>query len=150
MSNIGLSSVIAIWAVSTILLPSIVLVAVLIVRTPDLLPDVLRISAKMLIALTLLGICLFVMPGFGLIAWLVIMAVWIRTTIHLRSVQKRSLFGALALAVDKQMPLAPMALAFANEQCGGFGRSAHALADRLSEGVPLVDAIAKSRGALPP
>jgi len=88
--------------------------------------------------------------GYGLIAWLVVLTVWIRSAVHLRAVQSRSLFGALALAVGKQMPLGPMALAFAGEQRGGFGGRARALADQLGAGVSLVDAIAKSRGALPP
>jgi type II secretory pathway component PulF len=48
------------------------------------------------------------------------------------------------------MPLAPMALAFADEQDGEFGRRARDLAERLKSGVSLNDAIAESGRALPP
>ena len=54
------------------------------------------------------------------------------------------------MAVDKQMPLAPLALAFSAERHGGFGNRARALADRLNTGISLVDAIETSRGTLPP
>ena len=47
----------------------------------------LRFMAKALIAMSLLGICLFVIPnqGLGLIAWLMVMAVWVRSAIHWRA-----------------------------------------------------------------
>ena len=88
----------------------------------------LRFAAKALIALGLLVFCLSITSslGYGLVAWLMVMTVWVRAAVHGRAVQKRSLFGALAMAVDKQMPLAPLAPAFSAERHGGFGNRARA------------------------
>ncbi len=150
MNEIELAGAIAVMVVGLVVLFSMSLLTALDIWMPDLLEDGLRLAAKVLIAAGSLGFCLLVTPAFGFFTWLVLMVVWARTAIHWRAVQRRSLFGALALAVDKQMPLAPMAMAFADERNGGFGSRARALADQLNAGGPLVDAIAMSPGALPP
>jgi type II secretory pathway component PulF len=151
MSNTVIAVVLAGLILGVVILFAMRLLAAGGVSIPEFLSVGLRFMAKALIAMGLLGICSLIMPtkGFGLIAWLMVMTVWFRAEIHWRAVQKRSLFGALALAVDKQMPLPPVALAFADERHGGFGSKARALAERLKTGVPLIEAIKKSRGALP-
>ena len=142
----------AVLLVGAVIFLALRLLAARGISAPEWLGVVLRLTTKALIVVGLLGLCLFVTPavGFGLTAWLMVMAVWVRATIHWRAVQRRSLFGVLALGVDKQMPLAPLALAFAGERYGGFGNEARDLAIQLNSGIALVDAIAKSRGALPP
>jgi protein transport protein HofC len=54
------------------------------------------------------------------------------------------------VAAENQMPLAPMVLAFASEQADGFAVRAASLARRLNEGASLGEAVAQSRGVLPP
>ncbi len=73
-----------------------------------------------------------------------------RAAIRYRAVQKRSLFSALALAVQKQMPLVPMALAFADEQEGSFALRARELAELLEHGVSLPESLRRLPGTLPP
>jgi type II secretory pathway component PulF len=85
-----------------------------------------------------------------IVLWPVVMTIWARAAINYRLAQKRSLLAALAIAVDKQMPLSPVALAFAEEQVGSFGGRARALAETFARGVPLDKAMRQSRQALPP
>jgi type II secretory pathway component PulF len=110
----------------------------------------LRYTGFVLIAVGLLGSCLMAGGFWGLVALLIAMGVWWRGATHYRAAQKRNLFSALALAVEKQMPLAPMALAFAHEQEGGFADRAYALAQKLEAGASLSDAIVRSSRTLPP
>ena len=120
--------------------------------TPDSLDasgDVLRFTALVLISMGLLGICFITTGPFGFITWLIVLGIWGRIALHYRDAQKRNLLSALALAVEKQMPLAPMALAFADEQEGAFARRARAFANQLVAGSSLAEAIARSRGLLP-
>jgi len=56
IEKIGLAGSIAVLVVSTTLLLSLLLLTVLIIRTPELLYDVLRIVAEVLIAVGLLGL----------------------------------------------------------------------------------------------
>src|SRR5450432_3586002 len=111
--------------------------------------DVLRFTALVLISMGLLGVCFITTGPFGFITWLIVLGIWRRIALHYRDVQKRNLLSALALAVNKQMPLAPMALAFADEQEGAFARRARAFAGRLAAGSTLAEAITESQGLLP-
>jgi type II secretory pathway component PulF len=119
------------------------------VPLPTAMSFLLRFASRVLIAVGMLGVALMLTPVLGLIGWLVVMGVWIRIAIHSRDLQKRSLFAALSLAADKDMPLAPMVLAFAGEQDGVFGWRARELADRLGAGMPLAEAVDSSSRALP-
>jgi type II secretory pathway component PulF len=56
----------------------------------------------------------------------------------------------LAVAIGKQMPLGPVATAFANEQEGAFAARAAALAEQFNRGVPLDEALRSARRTLPP
>jgi type II secretory pathway component PulF len=84
------------------------------------------------------------------VAWPIVMALWARAAINFRATQKRNLLGALAIAIDNNMPLGPVALAFAEEQQGSFAGRARALGDALSRGVALEKAWPESSQALPP
>lgn len=109
----------------------------------------LRFTGFVLIAIGLLEACFLATGRLAIPVWVILMVFWARGAMHYRTTQKRNLFSALALAVKKQMPLAPMALAFADEQEGGFADRARALAKKLEQGASLSDAIVQSRGALP-
>jgi hypothetical protein len=117
---------------------------------PGAADRVLRYTAYVLLAVGLLGVCLLVGSWLGLIAWPVTMVVWGRAAMHYRATQKRNLLSALSVAISQQMPLAPMALAFANEQERGFAARARDLAEKLDQGMSVPEALARSRQALPP
>ncbi len=111
---------------------------------------IVRYTAYMLVAIGLLGASFLSAGELGFLLWLVAMGIWIRAAMHYRAVQRRNLFSALALAVERQMPLAPMALAVAAEQEGGFSERVRMLATRLEHGTPLPQALRQSRGIFPP
>ena len=111
--------------------------------------SVLRYTAYVLFAVGLLAGCLAIGGWAGFVAWPIVMTIWIRAAVHYRATQKRNLFSALAVAIKKQMPLAPMAMAFANEQEKGFANRARALAEQFESGVSVVQALAHSRLTLP-
>jgi type II secretory pathway component PulF len=112
--------------------------------------SVLRTSGYVLLAVGLLGGCLAVAGWLGFLAWPIAMVIWTRAAVNYRATQKQNLLSALAVAIGKRMPLAPMALAFADEQERGFAGRARALAERLEQGVPVAEALRRSRRALPP
>ncbi len=111
---------------------------------------VLRFTGRLMVAIGFLGGCLAFSSEWGWFAWLFVMGIWWRSAIHFRMAQKRSLLSALALAADRQMPLGPMAEAFADEGDGGFARRVRLLATRLNAGVSLADAAGAWRSVLPP
>jgi type II secretory pathway component PulF len=112
--------------------------------------EVMRHAAHILLATGSLVACLLVAGPGALFIWPIVMTIWARAAINHRLMQKRSLLAALAIAVDKQMPLAPMALAFGEEQAGSFGNRARALSESFERGVPLERALRLSHQALPP
>ena len=111
---------------------------------------VLRYTAFVVLAVGLLGACLLAATWLGLLAWPVVMIIWLRAAINYRATQKQNLLSALALAISKGMPPATMALAFANEQEGSFAARARELAKRFEKGEPIVTVLSRSRRALPP
>jgi type II secretory pathway component PulF len=117
---------------------------------PSVGEEVLRHTAYILLAAGSLVACLLVAGPGALFIWPIVMTIWARAAINQRLMQKRSLLAALAIAVDKQMPLAPVALAFGEEQAGSFGSRAGALSEKFERGVPLERALRLSRQALPP
>jgi type II secretory pathway component PulF len=110
----------------------------------------LRNAGSVLIALGLLGVCLALPLMWGLVAWLTIIGVWIRTVVHVREVERRNLLAGLMLAARQGVPLAPIAAAFADEHDGGVAARARELAGRLQGGGSLADAVWMVPGALPP
>ena len=111
--------------------------------------SVLRYTSYLLLAIGLLGVCLVAAGWLGFVAWPIVMIVWVRAAVHYRATQKRNLFSALAVAIKKQMPLGPMALAFANEQERGFASRARALAEKFQQGIPVGEVLRTSRSMLP-
>ncbi len=113
-------------------------------------PRLLRFTGIVLIVLASLAACFMASAQLAVLAAVVTLIIWIRSAMQIRAGQKRNLLGSLALAVDRNMPLEGIARAFAEEQPGGFAARAHALARRLSGGLSLGEAIARSPCALPP
>jgi type II secretory pathway component PulF len=116
----------------------------------DVTHVLLRSIGWMLIAAAVLAGSLLVAGVWGFIGWILIVFAWVRGAIRYRQLQKQSLWAALSLAADKRAPLAPMALAFADEQGGGFAVAARNLARQLECGAGLAEAIAWCPEALPP
>jgi len=110
----------------------------------------LRNAGSVLIALGLLGVCLALPLMWGLVAWLTIIGVWIRTLVHVREVERRNLLAGLMLAAREGVSLASVASAFADEHDGGVSARARELAGRLQRGGTLADAVWMVPGALPP
>jgi len=81
-----------------------------------------------------------IMIGF---AGLVVAAMAITQYIRIR---RQSLLGLLAVAIDKQLPLAPTIEAFGHEQGGIFGRKVLNFAALLREGVPVAEAMDRTPG----
>ncbi len=148
MDNVELSGVASVFAVGAAMALAASIIA--LSRRGGAAEAVLRYSGHVLMAVGAMGICFAVVGWLGLIAWPVVMVIWTRAASQYRATQKRNLLAALAVAIGKQMPLAPMVNAFANEQEQGFARRARELAARLESGSSLGDAIAVSRRALPP
>jgi type II secretory pathway component PulF len=111
---------------------------------------VLRYTGWTLLVVGVLAVWLLVAGWLGLIAWPITMVIWARAAWNYRAVQKRNLLAALALAAHQNMPLAPMARAFAEEQDRGFAARVRALAARLEQGLDPKQALAESHTALPP
>ena len=87
----------------------------------------------------------------GYVVFLVGMAVLVAAmaiTQHIRT-RQRGMLALVAVAVEKQLPLAPTIEAYAAEQGGWFGRRAKDFAVLLREGVPLAEAMELLPGVLP-
>src|SRR4029079_15710562 len=101
----------------------------------------LRNAGSVLIALGLRGVCLALPLMWGLVAWLTIIGVWIRTLVYVREVERRNLLAGLMLAAREGVSLASGASAFADEHDGGVSARARELAGRLQRGGTLADAV---------
>ncbi len=86
----------------------------------------------------------------GWLGWLLLMFAWIRGAWRYRQMQRQELWTTLSLAAERHAPLAPMALAFADEQRGSVALAARQLARELAAGADLAEALAWTKGALPP
>jgi type II secretory pathway component PulF len=148
MDNVELSGVASVFAVGAAMALAASIVA--LSRRGGAAEAVLRYTGHVLMAVGAMGVCFAVVGWLGVIAWPIVMIIWARAAAQYRATQKRNLLAALAVAIGKQMPLAPMVSAFANEQEHGFAVRAQELAKRLEGGAPLGEAIAASRRALPP
>ncbi len=119
-------------------------------REVDTSVRLIRYTGLLLVSSGALGICLLGAGWWGLGLWAMIVVVWFRAASHSRRVQKRGFLGLLTLAAKRQLPLAPLALAFAQEQEGGFAWRARSMARNLERGMSLADAITLSTGVMPP
>src|SRR5262245_48833079 len=95
----------------------------------------LRFTGLILLAVGSAGMCLVAGGPLSALAGLILAVIWARVAIAYRDNQRRNLLAALALAIDKQMPLARMALAFSDEQEGGFAWRVRRFAGRLTDGM---------------
>jgi type II secretory pathway component PulF len=111
---------------------------------------VIRYTGLLLVASAAFGVCLLAAGWWGLGLWAAIAVVWLRAALHNRRVQKRNFLAVLTLAAKRQLPLAPLAMAFAQEQEGGFALRSREMARNLERGMPLADAITLSSGVMPP
>ena len=68
---------------------------------------------------------------------------------HYIRTRQRGLLALVAVAVERQLPLASTIEAYAAEQGGWFGRRAYDFAVLLREGVPLAEAVELMPGVLP-
>jgi type II secretory pathway component PulF len=111
--------------------------------------DVLRVGYWIMTMLVLLVamVTLAGVPGF--ILWLAAVTVLIMFTVRYREMERRSLLWMLAVAMDKRVPLAGAAHAFADERRDGIGRQTRRLAVTLEGGAPLNRAFSSAGIPLP-
>jgi type II secretory pathway component PulF len=102
---------------------------------------------------------LLVWLGMALKLWLVVFAIFGLmmgavglgvVVVRRGTLQQESLLWALAIAAERELPLAPAALAFADQFAGAFRARVYHLAALLTEGVPLPDAVDQVPGLLAP
>jgi len=139
-----------------ILFGTAVLVALRLVftsrRSPhdDPLHTVLTVAGRVMIVFGLLGVFLIVLTFFGVLVVIAAVVVLHEALVRRRLVQQRALLWALAVAAGRRIPLVATVEAFARERGGILAERARGLADDLRAGVPLPDALQKSRRLLPP
>jgi type II secretory pathway component PulF len=140
-------------AISVLLLGIAVLVAVRLVagwapRRRTVLEDLLGLVGRVLIALGIVMACIGINVGvLGLLVLgVVALVIWGRR----RTVAQQAMLRLLALSAERSAPLVPALEALARERRGPSARRARRLAQLLSEGRPLPEAVASVRGVLPP
>jgi type II secretory pathway component PulF len=87
--------------------------------------------------------------AFGVGLWLICGGIAILVFAQTRATFQTTLLRLLTLGIDKQVPLPELITAYAVEAPGYLGRRAERMADQLTAGVPLGQALAESRGLLP-
>jgi type II secretory pathway component PulF len=118
-------------------------------ETIEAISIIARCAGCLFIACGLLVGFLVVLGPLGLVFWVMMVVAWWIAAARYRNAQRQSLWMTLSLAAECHAPLAPMALAFADEQRGRVSLAARRLAYQLAGGAPLPEALAWSRGALP-
>jgi type II secretory pathway component PulF len=113
---------------------------------PDLLHQTLRRVAWLLILSGIIAILLAAGVIPAIVALIVLPAVVHRR----RRAHRYALLAAMAVAVQRQIPLIPVLLAFSTERRGYVARKAMDLAARLQAGWALPDAVDSVRGLFPP
>ncbi len=114
--------------------------------TSDVVHQVLRRAAWLLILAGILAVLLFAGVIPAIVAVIVLPAVVIR---RFRA-QRYALLAAMAIAVERRIPLIPVLLAFAAERRGYIARRALDLASHLQSGLTLPDSIDSVRGLFSP
>jgi type II secretory pathway component PulF len=118
-------------------------------RSNDTLMLVLTITAWLLIMAGTLGPLLLLGGAFGLILFVAFFEIAIVAVEKYRDVEKRSLMWVLAVAAEREVPLAEAARSFAADRTDEIGRRADRLADLVEDGTGLPDALATSGNLLP-
>jgi general secretion pathway protein F len=85
----------------------------------------------------------------GLLLWAVTLVITLMIFARYRAMERRTLVGLLAVAMEKGIPLGAAARAFAQDCRGRIRRRARRLADMLDRGVPLPQALEESGARLP-
>ncbi len=115
----------------------------------DLAERVVRVFGLVFMTLGLFAVA-FTLGSYAgiLVAFILFAAAW-QASHRYREVQRQSLWAAMTIAAERNAPLAPMALAVADEQGGRSAHNARRLAEQLGAGVDLVDSVTWTSGALP-
>ncbi len=130
-------------------------------RSPYIAPlESLRIMGQWIlwaVALVLAaGVLWFMLANFAMalatvavVVLPVLLFYWGAAAFRYRQSQRRVLLDLMSRAADREMALAPVVRAFAEERVGGQARRARALAESLESGISTSESIARNRGALP-
>ena len=96
------------------------------------------------------GMPLAILLAAGVIPAVVALIVLPAVVHRRRRAQRYALMAAMAVAVQRQIPMIPVLLAFSTERRGYVARKAMDLAARLQAGWALPDAVDSVRGLFPP
>jgi type II secretory pathway component PulF len=111
----------------------------------DMVHEVLRLVAWLLISAGILAVLL----AAGVIPAIVAVIVFPTVVHRRRRAHRYALLAALAVAVERRIPLIPVLLAFSTERRGYVARRAMDLAARLQAGFTLPDAVDSIPGLFP-
>jgi len=115
----------------------------------DLAERIVRIFGIVFMTLGLFAVAFTLGSYPGILVAFILVAAAIQAARRYREIGKQSLWAAMTIAAEHNAPLAPMALAVADEQGGRGAHNARRLAEQLSAGVDLADSVAWTSGALP-
>jgi type II secretory pathway component PulF len=118
-------------------------------RANDVLNLVLTNTAWLMIMAGALGPLLMLGGLLGLVLFLAFFVITMIVVEKYRDVEKRSLMWVLAVAAEREVPLAEAARSFAADRTDEIGRRADRLADLLEQGMSLPDALRGSSNVLP-
>ena len=112
----------------------------------DALHVMLTTAGRTMIAVGFMEAALMFLSFFSILFAVAGCAVLVFAWFRFRSRRQASLMTVMATATRKSMPLAPAVAAFACEWRGGFGYRVQWLANLLTQGAPLGDALRQVRG----
>jgi len=118
-------------------------------RSDDMLLLVLSIVAWLLVIVGVLGPMLATSGFLSVLVFVGFVVVAFYVVTKYRESERRALLWALAVAADRGLSLALAARAFATGRSDEIGRRALRLADLIEAGLPLPDALRRSRNPLP-
>ncbi len=140
-------------SVCLIVLAAAIFVAMRLVYTRGSNQDAMSIAIRIVSQLLVVGavtaaLCIFE-NALGLAIAVGGLFFWGSVVFAARESKRASLLHLLATAIERGIPLEPIARAAAAESDGAFSLWASRLADDLGAGVPVLDAFARNRHALP-
>jgi protein transport protein HofC len=130
-------------------------------RPGDLLRAIVRVAcwtAFLVASAVLIALLAGVGPpsevGIGpiilaILLWLALLIMILLIFVRYRQMERRAMLWSLAVAAEKEIPLASAVRAFAEERHDGLGYRARLLAEALEQGVPLDQALEQSYMLLP-
>lgn len=120
-----------------------------LVDDSELAEQMIRLSGIVMMTIGWLATAFMIGNFMGIVLALILTAVVWRVASRYRDIQRQSLWSAMTLAARRNAPLAPMALAVADEQGGRSARDARRLAEQLAAGGDLAESVAATSGSLP-